>query len=304
MTKTEEQMILENEQLAFALDSVYVNKTSSVGTVRKYSKAQLQKFLQQPIMYRQQLQEISLDLFQTSGLYQRIVLYYSNLFTFDHYIYPIGMASYKNMMKNMLASAEYLDMLQVKHNCRYIMEEWIKLGEVFLYELEDKESIILKKIPNSLCRVNRNEAGVLRYQIDCSKLNEREIEINGFPEEFKRLYNEYRRGVERRTKLKEDPTLEDKWREVGDKGVAFSFNVDSANGVPVFTNLFESLLYYRERALKQDEYIDAENLKFIHMKTPMDSETGKLLMDFNLAKTFHEAAKRNLPKGKKLRPEY
>ena len=31
------------------------------------------------------------------------------------------------------------------------------------------------------------------------------------------------------------------------------------------------------------------------MKTPMDKESGKLLMDFKLAKTFHEAAKRNLP---------
>lgn len=294
MEKDESQMLLETEQLSFALDSVYVNKTSSVGTVRKYSKAQLQKFLAQPLINRLPLQEISLDLFQTSGLYQRIVLYYSNLFTFDHFIYPTG-ANYKNMMKNMIASAEYLDILQVKHNCRYILEEWVKLGEVFFYELEDREGIILKKIPNSLCRINRNEAGVLRYQIDCSKLSDREIDDNGFPEEFRRLYKEYTKGVERRTKLKSDPTLEPKWREVSEKGVAFSFNIDMSNSVPVFTNLFESLLYYRERALKQDEYVDAENLKLIHMKTPMDKESGKLLMDFKLAKTFHEAAKRNLP---------
>ena len=289
--------IQEQEQLAFALDSTYVNKTSLVSEIKKYTRDQLQSFLQAPLKNRIKLQEISDDLFMGNGLYQKLILYYANLMTFDHFLYPVAGSNFKNLMKSMLSAAEYLDRLNIKSNYRMITEEWLKKGEVFYYELEDNTGIILKRIPNSICRINRNENGVLRYEVDCSKLDDRTIQENGFPEEFKQLADDYKAKKASESKLANNPSKESQWREVSNKGVAFSANLELSNTVPVFTTLFESLLAYSDRASRIDESIDAENLKIVHMKTPMDKTTGKLLMDFNLARTFHEAAKRNLPTG-------
>ena len=133
-------------------------------------------------------------------------------------------------------------------------------------------------------------------------MDDRTIQENGFPEEFKQLASDYKAKKASDSKLANNPSNEQQWREVSNKGVAFSVNMELSNNVPVFTTLFESLIAYADRASRIDESIDAENLKIVHMKTPMDKETGKLLMDFNLARTFHEAAKRNLPTGNKLRP--
>lgn len=298
----ERDYIAEQEQLAFALDSTYVNKTSLVSEIKKYTRDQLQSFLQAPLRNRLKLQEISDDLFTSNGLYQKLILYYTNLMTFDHYLYPSTSGNFKNLMKSMLSAAEYLDRLNVKANYRMITEEWLKKGEVFYYELEDNTGIILKRIPNSICRINRNENGVLRYEVDCSKLSDTVIQENGFPEEFIQLMEDYKNRKASESKLANNPSKESQWREVSNKGVAFSNNVELSNSVPIFTTLFESLLAYADRASRIDESIDAENLKIVHMKTPMDKETGKLLMDFNLARTFHEAAKRNLPTGKSYAP--
>ena len=300
--ENERDFIAEQEQLAFALDSTYVNKTSLVSEIKKYTRDQLQSFLQAPLRNRIKLQEISDDLFYSNGLYQKLVLYYSNLMTFDHFIYPIAGTNFKNLMKYMLTAAEYLDRLNVKANFKMIAEEWLKKGEVFYYELEDNSGIILKRIPNSICRVNRNENGVLRYEVDCSKLDDRTIQENGFPEEFKQLASDYKAKKASDSKLANNPSNEQQWREVSNKGVAFSVNMELSNNVPVFTTLFESLIAYADRASRIDESIDAENLKIVHMKTPIDKQTGKLLMDFNLARTFHEAAKRNLPTGNSYAP--
>ena len=184
--------IQEQEQLAFALDSTYVNKTSLVSEIKKYTRDQLQSFLQAPLKNRIKLQEISDDLFMGNGLYQKLILNYANLMTFDHFLYPVAGSNFKNLMKSMLSAAEYLDRLNIKSNYRMITEEWLKKGEVFYYELEDNTGIILKRIPNSICRINRNENGVLRYEVDCSKLDDRTIQENGFPEEFKQLADDYR----------------------------------------------------------------------------------------------------------------
>ena len=40
-----------------------------------------------------------------------------------------------------------------------------------------------------------------------------------------------------------------------------------------------------------------ESTKLIHQKLPIDKETGKVLMDMSVAKTYHNATKANMPKG-------
>lgn len=298
MEDSNELVFEKQEQLAFAIDSTYVNKTTLVTDIKKYTRTQLQQFLQTPIKNRTKLQEISNDLFTSNGLYQKIILYYANLLTFDHYLYPATGTTYKNLMKNMLTASEYLDRLNIKTNCKWIAEEWLKNGELFLYELEDNDGIILKKIPNALCRINRNENGILRYEIDCSKLDDKAILENGLPAEFSELLKDYKAKKAKESKLENNPSLDSdsQWREVGEKGVAFSVSMDSSNAAPVFTTLFESMMAYSDRATKIDDSIEAENLKIVHLKVPTDDK-GSPLMDFGVVKVYHDSAKKSLPKG-------
>ena len=48
--ENERDYIAEQEQLAFALDSTYVNKTALVSEVKKYTRDQLQSFLQKQVL--------------------------------------------------------------------------------------------------------------------------------------------------------------------------------------------------------------------------------------------------------------
>ena len=114
---------------------------------------------------------------------------------------------------------------------------------------------------------------------------------------IQKLYERFNSGA-----LDNDERLVDNYYHL-EEGEAVAFLFDDGNtrtkGVPPFCYLFDKIYRIDEIEDEDLESTSAENLKLIHMKAPVNEE-GELLMDTDILGKYHQAAKRNLPKGKQL----
>lgn len=281
--------------LRFAKDSVsYSNPT--IKTPKRYSKTQITSYLENPYKYSIQLQEISTFLRYNNGIYNRIIKYFSELPTFDYMLYPIEVdgkasSSGEKLQKSYFESATYLQKVNPKYNLQWFLDRMLTNGELYLYKIEDKQSIVYKEMPADMCRITSIEDNVCKYAIDLRKVNAKGI-YESMPEEVQKLGDRYAEGG-----IKEDDLIDTSWYEL-EKG-AYAFNLISpflAKGFPPFLYLFDGLMHVDEMKQLQFTSAKANNLKIIHQKIPMD-DTGELLIDVDLVREYHDSTKRNLPEG-------
>lgn len=281
--------------LRFARDSVsYSNPT--IRTPKRYSKTQVTSYLENPYKYSNQLQEISTFLRYNNGIYNRIIKYFSELPTFDYMLYPIEVdgkvsSSGEKLQKSYFESASYLQKVNPKYNFQWFLDRLLTSGELYLYKIEDKQSIVYKEMPADMCRIVSVEDNVCKYAIDLKKVNTKGI-YETMPEEIQKLGDRYNEGG-----MKEDDLIDTSWYEL-EKG-AYAFNIISpflSKGFPPFLYLFDGLMHVDEMKQLQFTSAKANNLKIIHQKIPMD-ENGELLIDVELVQEYHSSTKRNLPEG-------
>lgn len=96
---------------------------------------------------------------------------------------------------------------------------------------------------------------------------------------------------------KSDGLYEFNWYDVSANGVAFNIWGNSLpHGIPYLSFLFDKLLLVEDFEDMNEDLTKVDNLKIIHQTIPTD-KNGNVLMDEELVATYHNATKRNLPKG-------
>lgn len=281
---------------AFAKESVSL-KQPSYRQPSRIDKNTLLGYLENPYRNATKLQEASIYLKHTNGLYNRILKYYTNMPTFDHMLYPWEIdekkksASADKLLKSYIETAQFIEKINPKFNCRWFLGKLFDCGELYVYKLEDSNGIVWKEMPNDMCRISSYENGISRFAIDLSKLNTQAI-YDTMPKDIQSLGDKFKKGS-----IKADKLQDNSWYELEKN--AYAFNIISpymSKGFPPFSYLFDGLMYVDEMKNLQFENAENENLKIIHQKIPMD-ETGELLIDYDLIEEYHQATKRNLPRG-------
>ena len=281
--------------LRFARESVsFTNPT--VKTPNRYSKTQITSYLENPYKYSSQLQEVSSFLRYNNGLYNRIIKYFSGLPTFDYMLYPLevdGKASStgEKLQKSYLETASYVQKVNPKYNFQWFLERLLTNGELYLYKIEDKQSIVYKEMPADMCRIVSIEDNVCKYAVDLKKINTKGI-YESMPEELQKLGDRYNEGG-----IKAEDLIDSSWYELEKN--AYAFNLISqflAKGFPPLLYLFDGLMHVEEMKQLQFTSANANNLKIIHQKIPID-DNGELLIDYDLIQEYHSSTKRNLPDG-------
>lgn len=280
----------------FARESVSL-KQPSHKLPKRIDKNTVLRYLENPYQNSSKLQEVSIYLRHTNGIYNRILKYYSNMLTFDHMLYPYEIDSKKKsgnadkLLKSYNETAQYIDKVNPKHNFRWMYHKLLECGELYIYKLEDSNSVVWKEMPCDMCRISSYENGISKFSIDLNKLNNQNV-YDTMPTEIQKISDKYKSGG-----IKAEDLKDNSWYELEKN--AYAFNIISpylSKGFPPFSYLFDGLMYVDEMKQLQFENAENENLKIIHQKIPMNSE-GDLLIEYDLIEDYHEATKRNLPRG-------
>jgi hypothetical protein len=301
-TKEELDLMKKQKHLNFAQSSISAKSVGETSLSRSgISFNQLQSALQDPYSNVAMIQQISKILYHTNGVYYRLVEMFANIPMYDLFLSPTAILGFngKNnavdkMNKEYEQIAQLVEKTNYKYNFKWFGRQLLIYGELFVYKVEDNAGVFYKVMPNDMCRVSGiMENNILKYSIDLSKLNDAEL-LSTMPLPIQKLYERYNSGA-----LKNDEKLVDSYYYL-EENEAVAFLYDDGNvrtkGVPPFSYLFDKL--YRLDEIEDEELSNSasDNLKLIVQK-PQTNEEGELLMDIDLITMYHNAIKKNLPKG-------
>ena len=283
------------EHRNYSLMNGIINVSGDIYRSRRINRNNLRKALTDPYNSSNVdlLQQASMLLKATNGIYKRVLNYHSYMYTHDFMIYPIELDEIKNpgkMQKAYVEAAQYAEKLKIKHNAPWMKERVLEQGELFTYEIEDSTGIILQEIPNTYCKITSVENDVSRYAINLKKFND--VNILSFPKDIQQIYQKYKNGTLDKSKL-----IDREYYELGEKAVAFNLDRFAPKGVPYYCTIFDDLMELEDMKDLKSQNAVIESIKLIHQKFPLDKETGASLVDFDVITQYHNATKSTLPSG-------
>jgi hypothetical protein len=302
LTQEEVEQLKFNKHLQFARSSVSAKAPGETSASRNgVDFARLQQCLLSPYDNIPFLQQISKILYHTNGIYYRLIETFTNIPMYDLYLSPTTILGFNGktnvvdkMNKEYEQVAQLVEKTNYKYNLKWFGRQLILYGELFLYKVEDNAGSFYKMMPNDLCRVSGiMENNIYKYSIDLSKLSNEDLLVT-MPLSIQKLYEKYKSGA-----LDNDEKLVDSFYHLEEnEAVAFLFDDGSARtkGIPPLCYLFDKI--YRVDEIEDEELASsgADNLKLLVQKAQTNDE-GELLMDPEIIGMYHQAAKKNLPKG-------
>ena len=283
------------EHRNYSLMNGIINISGDIYRSRRINRNNLRKALADPYSPNnvEILQQASMLLKATNGIYKRVLNYHSHTYTHDFMIYPLEFDKIKNPSKIQKAYAEaaqHVEKFNLKYNGSWIKERVLEQGELFTYKIEDSNGIILQEIPNTFCKITSVENNVSKYSINLKKLNDKNI--SSFPKEIQLLYKKYKNG-----NIKEKDLIDKSYYELKNNAAAFNLDRFSPKGVPYYCTIFDDLMELEDMKDLKSQNAVIESIKLIHQKFPVDKDTGVSLIDFDVITQYHNATKATLPPG-------
>lgn len=296
--KIELDMDIENLEFARKMSDSktnvpYLSRISSdLFGVSSIRKEQIKKLMSDPIKNANELQKVYNIIKNTSGTLKEIILYKSNILTYDHFIVPLDMNKYNS--KDALEKAEFnavtqLEKYQLKYNLPWIVQRVIEQGVVYLYKVETPDEIYFIEIPSSMCVMTSFKDGVWRFGISVKQLTEKNIVC--YPTEIQDIYLKNKSG-----QLK-DELIDNKYYELSENAFAFSLERFTDKGMPYYSHLLYDLLSLDELKGVETESAKLDNYKLIHQTPLTDKDTGKMQHTNDINTMYHNALKNQVPNG-------
>lgn len=281
------------EHRNYALMNGIVNVSGEIYRPRRINRATLRRALSDP--YRDSnidiLQQASMVLKTTNGIYKRVLNYQSAMHTNDFMIYPVEADRVKNpteMQKAYVEASMYVEKYQLKENSCWIKERVLEQGELYIYKIEDNNGIILQEIPNTFCKITSVENNVSKYAINLKKITERNV--LSFPKEIQVLWKKFNNGS-----IKEKDLIDKSYYELKDNAIAFNLDRFTPKGIPFYCTIFDDLMELEDMKDLKSQNAVIESIKLVHQQFPVDKDTGASLIDFDVITQYHNATKSTLP---------
>ena len=300
-TQEEIDEMKKYNHIKFAQSSVSAKSVGEISSSRSgIDFSRLQQALQDPYSNISFLQQISKILYHTNGIYYRLIEMFTNIPMYDLYLSPTTILGFNGktntadkMNKEYEQIAQLVEKTNYKYNFKWFGRHLLLYGELYLYKVEDNSGSFYKAIDPNLCRVSGiMENNILKYSINLSKITDDLLPTMPIP--IQKLYEKYDSGA-----LDNDEKLVDDYYYL-EESEAVAFLFDDGNirnkGLSPFSYLFDKI--YRVDEIEDEELAGsaADNLKLLTQRCPTNEE-GELLMDVDVIGAYHQAAKKNLPKG-------
>lgn len=221
-------------------------------------------------------------------VYKRMVGYVGNLPSFDLTFYPVNATvedlSRKSYKKDYNAVLEFLDKFNHKKEFKKVMRQLVR-QEVFFSNFRNDESAIsyvLQELPRKYCKITQRWDYGYLFDFDMNWFLQTGIDINSYPDAFKRMYNDFLKGNDQ-TYIPSAPLwnrdgMFAMWQQTSplDGFYMFKFNPDVTTKVPYFAPLFSDLVNRPlVRELQQNIYIlQAQKVMVGLIGTFSDNKSG------------------------------
>lgn len=268
--------------------------SDSICRKRKITKEQLRVALSNPTNPKsvQILQDASQIFEYTNGMLKQFTDYKAYILTYDHFLVPRDISRYKSKEKiweaRYKASVE-LEKYNLKYNAKWIARKVISSGEIYLFLVKDKNSVIYQQLPNELCEICTKSGNMVsRYRIKINSISPTSVKY--LPLKIQELYKKYVNG-----ELANDINYEDGWYDLIDysDAVAFSLEMWGTKSIPYYSNIFDTLMSLEDLEDIQNNNAVLENFILIYQKAETD-EKGRMKLDKGTLEKFHQSLKKVL----------
>lgn len=262
------------------------NTTRRTGNHSRYTKENIESYLQSPVTNEKNLRNASKYMWDISLHYRRLILYYSQLPAYEYVLSPYLYTQDKNTSKTMSESfknaANYIEKMNLKHEMPIATETTFRDGVFYGVVIDTKDSFFIQAIDPDICMITSKSDGCWNFSIDCSQIKDTEIDIY-YPEVIKKLWNEYKNtGV--------------KYQEVPPE-CTFCLKADETQYkycTPYFGAIMPQLFMIAEYEALQETASEIENYKLIAGEIPMNDD-GTAKIDWGLATQYYNHLVNNLP---------
>lgn len=261
-------------------------------------KSTVQNYLQRPVDNSDSIAANLRQAYINSGVINKVVDYYVSQPLYNYSISPVlgnKIYSTDSSMHDAYIDVAYgLDELNIKFYAPYFFKETLIEGVSYFYKVEDANGVGYIKFPTDWCRISSMDQGVYRFRLDMSKIKQ-EI-VDTLPQEIQKAREDYSNG----NTADENQWYNNRWFNISDAGVAFTFDPNSLINGGVAISPFAGILVDSLSLDKAKENISIKDqldtVRLIHAKIPTDNN-GEATMPLKISKIFFDQMKSRLPDG-------
>lgn len=262
--------------------------------LQKYSKEQIINFLRDPKKYQQELRKLSRYLYSVNSHYKQLIRYFSELPTFDYIVEPydfnIDRLDVEKFKKEYYKILKLLETMNIPHEMQKVLKIAFRDDVFFGYERSTDNSYFIQRLNPDYCRISSIEDGVYNFEFDFSMFDNKNYNINNYPNEFIVKYKLYQKNKNKY-----------RWQELDSKNtICIKINEEIEEyAIPPFSTVFEAVFDIDESKRmrniknKMDNYMILTQL--IPIKEDKDATPNQFLIDLDTAIMFHNRAISALP---------
>ena len=266
-------------------------KEASSKMIQKYKKETVRAYLENPQKHEDKLRNLVDYLCTISPQFCRVIEYIPNMAIIAPLViqksnqYKEGKADKKK--KDFLDMCDFTETLAIKNTSKNILKEVFKYGVYYGIEVEGTYNRYIKKLNPSYCKIIAEGEFGFVIAFDFSYFNSNEYILdNGYPPVFRKLYNDYKKGIRPLEGLK----LQAQWQPLPED-ITICIKYDLTNlsySVPPYANVFSALYDLEEYQSLNKAKVTAENYTLIALKIPTINNSEQA-DNFSISSDFVDA---------------
>lgn len=248
-----------------------------------YSKDSILNALRSPESNEKLLRDASIQAYQNSTQYRRMIQYYAFMPTWSYTLSPLGFEGSKNSSaykKDYFRTTKIIERMNLRHEMSKGTLIALREGVFYGAILSTDTSFYIQKINPDICTLTSISDGAWMYGVDMSRIKEDDLPL--YPSYFMQMHDAYKQSGQKIQEVPEQYSFCLK----GDESCYYPF--------PPFASTLSSL--YDLENMK-DLYQVAEkmaNYMLLAMKVPTDAN-GVPTITLKLMKQYYDHVAANLP---------
>lgn len=257
-----------------------LNNNPTSPTFSKYTKDDIQGFLENPYSNQKQLRDAVIYIYGASSHFRRLIQYFAGLTDLAYVVSPhkidTATANKSTIRRNYRRVLALLAGMDIKRQFSNAIKVCLREDTFYGTMHVTSDNIIIQQLPSDYCQVAVIEDNVMNVSFDFSYFDRYSAYLPMYPPEFQTKYNAYRKNI---TKMR--------WQELdAPTSFAIKANDDIPNySLPPFVGILREIYDIEDLKALRLTRTELENYALLVMKLGIDAE-GNWEMPFEQARDF------------------
>lgn len=256
-----------------------LNNNPASPTFYRYTKEQIQEYIQNPATNEKSLRDAVVYLYGASSHFRRLIQYFVSLSDLSYVVSPYKIdtskANVKTVQNNYRKVLNLLASMDIKNQFEKVLTVCLREDVFYGTFRETTDSTIVQQLPSDYCKIAMIEDNVPNVAFDFSYFASNAQNLPLYPEEFRQKYAIYQRT----------PSL--RWQNL-DAPNSFAVKANKETlmyAMPPFAGILREIYSIEDYKALTMTKTEIENYAMLVMKLGM-KEDGNWMMNLDKAKEF------------------